>query len=185
MNPKRNSLKKISAATLVASGLPSIWTKPVVNAIVLPAHADTSLPSLNVSYSEPIVLLSDQGGGAAYDTIEELLELDGIPIDTSCDFQLPYRDSGGLYYFFGNPEGSNIDDNAVFVLESEIEGLTIRVGQTLTSFPIPPNVIIYTPASDGAASSEERVSSFTVTVTNPDGSSDSATYSICLYKVTS
>ena len=45
INKKRELLKKtgaLSGAALTASLLPSSWTKPVVSAIMLPAHAQTS-----------------------------------------------------------------------------------------------------------------------------------------------
>jgi len=43
---KRKSLKKIAGATSIgfaAISLPKSWTKPVLNSVVLPAHAQTSM----------------------------------------------------------------------------------------------------------------------------------------------
>ncbi len=44
MNNKRKALKKIFGCSAVASVLPIAWIKPVVNSVVLPAHANTSTP---------------------------------------------------------------------------------------------------------------------------------------------
>lgn len=48
-NTKRDLLKKtgvITGSALTASVMPSSWTKPVVSAIMLPAHAQTSEPDM-------------------------------------------------------------------------------------------------------------------------------------------
>jgi len=42
VNKKRNSLKKISGVGVVAAATSQLWVKPVVNAVVLPAHAQAS-----------------------------------------------------------------------------------------------------------------------------------------------
>ena len=43
MNQKRNTLKKVVGASAVVALTPTSWTKPLVNGIVLPAHAQTSV----------------------------------------------------------------------------------------------------------------------------------------------
>lgn len=41
-NNKRKTLKKITGASAVVALAPSSWTKPIVNSVLLPAHAQTS-----------------------------------------------------------------------------------------------------------------------------------------------
>lgn len=60
-NTKRKTLKLIGiAGGIGASGLSSLdkWAKPVIQSVVLPAHAETSLTMNNGSYSDTGVLLT-------------------------------------------------------------------------------------------------------------------------------
>lgn len=43
MEQKRNTLKKILGVSTIAAVTPSSWKKPIVNAVILPAHAETSI----------------------------------------------------------------------------------------------------------------------------------------------
>lgn len=42
MNNKRKTLHKLAGISLVATIMPSSWIKPTINAVLLPAHAQTS-----------------------------------------------------------------------------------------------------------------------------------------------
>ena len=42
MNRRRDALKSVAATTIALSTLPKNWTKPLLGAVVIPAHAQTS-----------------------------------------------------------------------------------------------------------------------------------------------
>lgn len=44
-NQRRKALKAIGVGGVLAGTIPAIWTRPVVKAIILPAHAQTSPPA--------------------------------------------------------------------------------------------------------------------------------------------
>lgn len=47
MNQKRKTLKKVVGASAVVALVPASWTKPLVNSVFLPAHAQTSSDDSN------------------------------------------------------------------------------------------------------------------------------------------
>ena len=42
MNKKRKSLKRLAGVSTLAALAPMSWTKPIINSVVLPSHAQTS-----------------------------------------------------------------------------------------------------------------------------------------------
>ncbi len=84
---RRKALKKIAVGTAVAGALAvsSKWTKPVVNSVILPAHAQatnvegpanttTTTTTANVNYPE----YSTEGDGAMIETITVTLSPDEV-----------------------------------------------------------------------------------------------------------
>jgi len=56
-NPKRKSIKTIATGASVAAGAaylaPKAWKKPVVDSIILPAHAQTTATTTSAPSTEP------------------------------------------------------------------------------------------------------------------------------------
>ncbi len=61
MNQKRKTLKKVAVVSAVATLAPSSWTKPVLNTVVLPAHAQTSSNVVSVRRSIPFIFHTSLG----------------------------------------------------------------------------------------------------------------------------
>ncbi len=61
MNKKREALKKLAGVSAVAAIAPTSWMKPVLNAVILPAHAQTSvnqgptLSGVSCTFDTPIL----------------------------------------------------------------------------------------------------------------------------------
>ncbi len=98
MNNKRETLKKVASVSAVLALAPSSWTKPVINSIVLPSHAQTS------------TMLS-------LDAVEDILIVDKLSNDPRVRTTFFPTTQGPLYlYSFDVIQGSEIDENTVFTL---------------------------------------------------------------------
>ncbi len=63
MNTKRATLKKVTGISSIALALPSSWMQPVINTVLLPAHAQTSTCDVaDLSGSWNVVVSLDAGG---------------------------------------------------------------------------------------------------------------------------
>ena len=62
MNNKRKMLKRIASVGAAVTIVPTSWIKPVINSVVLPAHAQTSVtPTIRASFerSSPFIAILD------------------------------------------------------------------------------------------------------------------------------
>ena len=96
-NSRRKALKAIGASGVLAGTIPGSWTKPLVESVVLPAHAQTSPPSTTCTNSGPctsgmnvnILAATLVGGG-------DLLVVGDTPIPVSCIVAPPEENSSVL-----------------------------------------------------------------------------------------
>jgi len=90
---RRKLLKSIAAgsgAVIAGKNLPESWTRPVVDAVLLPAHAQTSACStINITFVMTVSGISD--GGSGYD-----ISQNGNPVDGDGG---PFGVSDGSYDF--------------------------------------------------------------------------------------
>lgn len=91
--------RKLLAVTAVATTSP-LWAKPVINAVVLPAHAQTSMCMTDMTVGGPLAgnasgatscqaacEFEAESQGAQLCAVEEINTPSGI--DCSCDLDLP------------------------------------------------------------------------------------------------
>ena len=122
MNQKRRALQRVAGVGAVAALLPRSWTKPVVSAVFLPAHAQTS---------DTVVIRAMPVQG----TFSKNVQLDGGPEFVSLDDEgvsPPFTNSILVFAFL------NVDGNGV------LSGIDLEV-EVLVSSPFsasPVNVTI-------------------------------------------
>ncbi|MGH1542604.1 MAG: hypothetical protein ACRBHB_19435 [Arenicella sp.] len=101
---KRSALKKIVGSGAIVSLAPSIWTKPIINSLVLPAHAQTSSQlradatfmrevscssgsfssSIGVTATPTSYIIADGIGSLIIDlSLSEGFDTGGVPIQTT------------------------------------------------------------------------------------------------------
>ena len=84
----------------VTAGLAPVWSKPVINSIVIPAHAQTSMCMTDMTVGGPLIgnafgadncqaacEFEAHSQGAQLCAVEEITTSNGI--DCSCDLDLP------------------------------------------------------------------------------------------------
>lgn len=91
--------RKLLTVTAVATVSP-LWVKPVINAVVLPAHAQTSMCMTDMTVGGPLIgnasgadncqaacEFEAESQGAQLCAVEEVTTSNGV--DCSCDIDLP------------------------------------------------------------------------------------------------
>ncbi len=94
MKTRRKIIKGVIGTGLVSGALPNSWMKPVVNAVVLPVHAETS----SATTSSPVIsAIADatinDNGGAIPTTVATI---SGIDIQTGAVFSIVADPTNGF-----------------------------------------------------------------------------------------
>ena len=122
-NKGLNRRKVIGSLAVIGgvSALPTSWVKPVVNSVMLPAHAQTSTDTENVSPSVEVPFFSPAASvlsvPAFADTAPAFINTDFQGLEGASGFSTTYEvfnvPATGLIQL-SNFEVSNSDDNVIF-----------------------------------------------------------------------
>ncbi len=115
---RRKLLKALSlGGAAAATQLPAKWTKPIVESVSLPAHAQTTDPcTIQVVFRMTVAGGSGSGGFVVYDESRCYAPYDpwegDAPFDRTFEIHLP---RGSTYYFAGGGEASSEGPNSMYL----------------------------------------------------------------------